>query len=129
MLLGFSEIHTSKYSIQYSFLIVGLVVVPWVTTAAGRLIRSGLGLNRPSSPRVNPAEPVPHESPLDVQPPAQTDFMVRSCSNLGLLYQNDVSHSTGWGCLSNNTRKKKQEQDHLCMWPCDSQEYFWKREA
>lgn len=71
-------------------LIVGLVVVPWVNIAAGHLIRSALGLNRPISPRVNPAEPVPHESPLDIQPPAQTDIMVRSCSNLRLLYQDDV---------------------------------------
>lgn len=87
--------------------------VPWVSSAAGRLVRSGLGLNRPSSPRVNPAEP---ESPVSVPlpTPAQT-FKDRRYSKLRMFYQNNDSHFIGLNYLGNETEQKKQEQDRASV--------------
>ncbi|XP_045888285.1 uncharacterized protein LOC123958748 [Micropterus dolomieu] len=84
-------------------LMLGLVVVPWVTTAAGRLIRYALGHDSASSPRVDQAEPVVHESPTEmVPPPVETELRDRSFRNLRLLYQNNGSNSD-LDCLSKET--------------------------
>ncbi|XP_045888169.1 uncharacterized protein LOC123958686, partial [Micropterus dolomieu] len=109
-------------------LVLGLVL-PWVAKTAGHLISSALGLNQPSTLRVNPAEPVIHESPL-VPPPVQKNFIHRfivytrlfplyrvgvqtnfkdiTCSNSMLLKK--YRHKIMLDCLLNETQQTQQEQ-------------------
>lgn len=96
-------------------LFVGLVAVPWLARSAGHLISSGLGLTRPSSDEVDPAEPEHHESPVNVPPPAQTDVKGRSYNNLMLLYQNNGSQRSGFNCLSSETQQNP-EQESTSVW-------------
>ena len=91
------------------FLTLGLVVLPWVTSAAGRLVRSVLELNPASSERTNLEEPVPQASHQDecVPPPALTK--ARNYRALRLLYPNP--DYTGLACFSNETQQREREQD------------------
>ncbi|XP_039973652.1 uncharacterized protein LOC120784175 [Xiphias gladius] len=82
-------------------LVLGLVVVPWVTKTASALISSVVRRHFPRSSEVEPPEPVPQESsPDECLPLDQTG-----------VHQDAEGPSLGLDCVSDETQQRKQQRE------------------